>query len=57
MHEAPETAARDQLSRMQVFPKTLDTECIEGCSGSCLNCAREVLSQNHMNAYVFASAV
>ena len=43
MHEAPESAARDKLSRMQVIQKALETECIEGCSGTWLKHAREVL--------------
>ena len=34
MHEASESAARDKLSRMQVIQKTLETVCIEGCSGT-----------------------
>ena len=57
MHEASESAARDKLSRMQVIQKTLETVCIEGCSGTWLKHAREVLRQNHINVYVFGSAI
>ena len=57
MHEAPESAARDKLSRMLVIQKTLETECIECCSGTWLKHAREVLRQNHINVYVFGSAI
>ena len=49
MHEAPESAARDKLSTMQVIQKALETECIEGCSGTWLKHAREVLKQSHIN--------
>ena len=49
MHEASESAARDKLSRMQVIQKALETECIEGCSGTWLKHAREVLKQSHIN--------
>ena len=57
MHETPESAARDKLSRMQVIQKTLETECIEDCSGTWLKHAREVLRKNHINVYVFGSAI
>ena len=57
MHETPESAARDKLSRMQVIQKTLETECIEDCSRTWLKHAREVLRKNHINAYVFGSAI
>ena len=49
MHETPESAARDKLSKIQVIQKTLETECIEGCSGTWLKHAREVLKQSHIN--------
>ena len=57
MHEAPESVARDKLSRMQVIQKTLETECIEGCSVTWLRHARVVLRQNHINVYVFGIAI
>ena len=57
MHEVPESEARDKLSRMQVIKKALETECIEGCSGTWLKHACEVLRQNHINVYVFRSAI
>ena len=57
MHETPESAARDKLSRMQVIQKTLETECIEDCSGTWLKHAREVLRKNYINVYVFGSAI
>ena len=57
MHKASESVSRDKLSRMQVIQKTLETECIEGCSGTWLKHAREVLRQNNINVYVFGSAI
>lgn len=57
MHKASESVSRDKLSRMQVIQKTLETECIEGCSGTWLKHACEVLRQNNINVYVFGSAI
>lgn len=48
---------REDTTRMEIVTNALHTECKEGCSGQWLACAKEVLTNNKINPYVFADAI
>ena len=57
MHSAPKTIERQHKCRLDLVVETADTACIEGCNGTWLVCARQVLKNNNINIYVFADAL
>ena len=57
LHDAPQTMARQQLPCMTVLKEYNNADCVAGCNGQWLLSARQVLRQNKISAYVFASAV
>ena len=57
VHDAPEIMARKELPRMTVLKNYEKTECVTGCNGQWLESARQVLRQNKISSYVFASAI
>ncbi len=57
METAPKSIARNKQNRMEVLFQCVEEECKEGCVGQWLVCAREVLRNNGVNAYVYAAAV
>lgn len=48
---------RENMNRMDILSNELHTTCIDGCKASWLKCAKEVLQNNKINPYVFASAI
>ena len=57
MQEASEEIARNDLSRMDMIRNAGREECIAGCNGEWLRCAREVLHNNSVHPIVFAFAI
>ena len=57
MHSAPKTIERQHKCRLDLVVETADTACVEGCNGTWLVCARQVLKNNNINIYVFADAL
>ncbi len=57
MQNAPETIACSKFSRMDIVQEALSGSCVDGCDGAWLTCAKELLRNNHVNAYLFAGAM
>lgn len=57
MHSALESIEREKTSRIEVLQKAREKSCIDGCDMEWFTCAREVLRNNNVNAYVYADAV
>ena len=57
MHNAPSGVEREQKCRLDVVVETTQKSCVVGCDGRWFECAREVLRNNNINAYVFGDAL
>ena len=57
LHFAPTVVEREKMDRVALVLSHLDKPCVENCNGIWYECAREVLSNNDINIYVFADAV
>ena len=56
MEQAGSELEREACSRIDLLDKARKCDCIEGCNGIWLTCALEVLQNNKINAYVYATA-
>ena len=57
MENAKTELVRAQTPRMDVLKEAYNKECMEGCGGMWLQCATEVLNNNHIHPFVFAAAL
>ncbi len=57
MDEAKSSIEREKRPRMATITREAEGDCVEGCDGEWLTCAKEVLRQNSLHPYVFAAAV
>ena len=57
MEQAPSELQRELASRHDLLKKADEKDCIEGCNGVWLECALEVLRNNNVHPYVYASAI
>ncbi len=57
MDEAKSSIEREKRPRMATIKREAEGDCVEGCDGEWLTCAKEVLRQNSLHPYVFAAAV
>lgn len=57
LQEASAKLERQTKSRMEILQAHADYECIEGCNGEWLNCATEVLRNNHVHPIMFSTAI
>jgi hypothetical protein len=57
MNDASKNVQRARQSRMAILRVHLEKECLPGCNGEWLECAKQVLQQNGINLYYFASAL
>ena len=57
MENAKTQLVREKVSRMEILRAILDSDCVEGCDGEWLQCANEVLRNNHIHPFVFAADV
>ena len=57
MHNAENELQREKKLRMDVIKEFADKLCDKECNGEWLVCAREVLKNNNINAYVYANAL
>ena len=57
MQEAVANLQEKNIPRMDVIRRYSTTKCVEGCSGTWLQCAMQVLTQKNVNPVVFANAL
>ena len=57
INNASSELEREQQSRISILQKHLEQECTAGCDGQWLVCAKQVLQQNGINLYNFASSL
>ena len=58
MENASKTLLRENKSRMSLIRQSKsEAQCVDGCNGKWEECALQVLKQNNVHPYVFASAV
>ena len=57
MNDASKNVERAKESRISILKAHLQKECLPQCHGEWLVCARQVLQQNGINLYCFASAL
>ena len=57
MAKAEDELVREKKLRMDLITEFAGKLCDDECSGGWLVCAREVLRNNNINAYVYANAV
>ena len=57
MNDASKNVERAKESRISILKAHLEKECLPQCHGEWLVCARQVLQQNGINLYCFASAL
>lgn len=57
MEAASKKVKRSNLPRMDVIRERSHGDCDKGCGGVWLQCAQEVLIQNHVHPYVFSAAL
>lgn len=55
VQEAPATVEREASCRISLIREAAAKEC--DCNGEWMRCSREILAKNHINAFVFASAL
>lgn len=48
---------RERLSRMDLLKGALESDCVNGCDGTWILSAREVLESNHISPVIFAEAL
>ena len=54
MEKLTDDLERERKTRVQLLNDARQGECVEGCSGQWLACAKEVLQRNGINAQYFA---
>ena len=57
MNDASKNVERAKESRISILKAHLEKECLPQCHGEWLVCAKQVLQQNGINLYCFASAL
>ncbi|CAB4002475.1 hypothetical protein DSY43_02735, partial [Paramuricea clavata] len=57
MNDASKNVQRAKESRISILRAHLESECLPLCNGEWLVCAKQVLHQNGINLYYFASAL
>ena len=57
MEMAATILERRNTLRMSVVETALEENCVDGCDTIWIKCAKEVLRNNKVNAYVFAAAI
>lgn len=57
MEMAPTILERCHTSRVAIVETALQENCVDGCDTIWIKCAKEVLRNNKVNAYVFAAAI
>ena len=58
MENASKTLQRENKSRMSLIRQSKsEAQCVDGCNGNWQECALQVLKQNNVHPYFFASAV
>ncbi|CAB4037099.1 Hypothetical predicted protein, partial [Paramuricea clavata] len=57
MKGAREKIARSKKSRMDLLQEASNSDCVSGCNGDWLQCAKEVLQNNGINISCFANSV
>ena len=57
VHEAPQQLLRENTSIREVIEQRALQQCVAGCNGQWLTCAREILRWNGHNVYNFAAAL
>ena len=57
MHNAENELLQEKKLRLDVIKEFADKLCDKECNGEWLVCAREVLKNNNINAYVYANAL
>ena len=57
MEMAPTILARRNVLRMSGIGNALEEDCVNDCNNTRIQCAKEMLRNNKINAYAFAAAI